>query len=82
MGDWIEILGDRNAKPDKMQLLASEVVMTADTYIERIDGVLKDAESTPSLLQLKNEVISALTTIKLSTAENLRFQFDVMRRFN
>jgi len=80
VGKWTDIL-TKDAKPDPkaMQSRASDVVTTADKYLERIEGVLKDADADDALRELKGQLVSALTAIKLSTAEHLTFQFKLGR---
>ena len=52
-----------------MQSRASDVVTTAEKYLERIEGLLKDADIDDALRVLKDQLVLALTAIKLSTAE-------------
>jgi hypothetical protein len=77
--DWTETLGNTKADPLVMQSRASEVLTTADGYLQRIESVLKDAEITEAVRQLKGKLVSALTAIKLSTAEKLAAQFKAGR---
>jgi hypothetical protein len=83
VGKWNDLFKKGGGNPDAatMQSRASDVVTTADKYIERVEGVLKDANADDALRELKDQLVSALTAIKLSTAEHLRFQFK-LGRFN
>ena len=72
---WIEILDHGKPDPATMQSRASEVVTTAEKYLERIEGLLKDADIDDALRVLKDQLVSALTAIKLSTANHLTDQF-------
>jgi hypothetical protein len=76
VGKWIEILDHGKPDPATMQSRASEVVTTAEKYLERIEGLLKDADIDDALRELKDQLVFALTAIKLSTAERLRYQFE------
>lgn len=76
VGKWTEIFDHGKPDPATMQSRASEVVTTAGKYLERIEGLLKDADIDDALRVLKDQLVFALTAIKLSTAEHLRYQFE------
>lgn len=80
--NWIDIAKATNPKPEKLQSIAVDVLTTTEDYIRRASAVLQDAGADPALVQLKNELVSALTAIKLSVAKNLKFQFQTMHRFD